>query len=98
MFTANGRRSSVAALLGFAALALGGTAAAASQSAAVGSTAASSKAVLACKITIGKFQSDVLAAATARGAKEGTRDAAWRGAALKAATDWLRSGCLSIAP
>jgi hypothetical protein len=52
---------------------------------------------LACNAMARTFQSDVVAASTARGAKEATADVVWRGTALKAASAWLRSGCLSIA-
>jgi hypothetical protein len=88
----------MAALLGFAALAISGSAAAASNNVVVSSAAARSKATLACNGMARNFQSDVVAAATARGAREATVDVMWRGASLKAASIWLRSGCLSIAP
>ena len=91
------RRVTVAALLGFAALAISGTAAGASQSAAAGSAADRSRAVLVCQGMVRNFQSDVFAASTARGARESTTDLAWQGAALKAASNWLQRGCLSIA-
>jgi hypothetical protein len=89
-------RATIAALLGFAAIS--GTAAGASKNVAVNSGAARSNAILACKAMARGFQSDVVAAATARGAREATTDIVWRGVALKAASVWLRSGCLSIAP
>ena len=97
MSIATGRRSTTAALLGLAALAISGTAAGASSSAAAGSTAARSRSILVCEEMVRSFQSDVVAAATARGAREETNDAAWRGVAHRAASDWLRSGCFTIA-
>jgi len=97
MYITSERRATVAAFLGFAALAMSGTAAA-SQSAAAGSAAARSSAVLACQGMVRNFQSDVFAASTARGARESTTDLEWQGAALRAASNWLQSGCLSIAP
>jgi hypothetical protein len=98
MYITSERRVTVAALLGFAALAMSGSAAAASQSSATGSAAATSRAVLVCQGMVRDFQSDVFAASTARGARESTTDLEWQGAALRAASNWLRSGCLSIAP
>ena len=98
MYITSERRATVAALLGFAALAMSGNAAAASQSSAAGSAAARSRAVLVCQGMVRNFQSDVFAASTARGARESTTDLEWQGAALRAASNWLRSGCLSIAP
>ena len=95
MSIATGRKGTIAALLGFAALAISGTAAGASNSAASSSTAARAKA---CQGMVRSFQSDVVAAASARGAREATNDAAWQGVALRAASDWLRSGCFSITP
>ena len=97
MSITTGSRGTVAALLGFAALAISGTAAGASNSAAGSSTAARSRSILVCDEMVRSFQSDVVAAASARGAKKETSDTAWRGVALKAASDWLRSGCFSIA-
>jgi hypothetical protein len=97
MYIANGHRGTAAALLGFAALAISGTAAGASQSAANGSALARSRAVLVCEGMVRTFRSDVFAAATARGAKEATTDVEWQGAALRVASDWLRSGCFNIA-
>jgi hypothetical protein len=91
------RRATIAALLGFAALAISGTAGAASNSAGAKSAVARSQA-LACAGMIRSFQSDVVAAATARGAREESKDAEWRGIALKAASSWFRSGCFSITP
>jgi hypothetical protein len=91
-----GCRRTLAALLGFAALAITGSAAGASKNSAVSSAAARSKAILACDTMARTFQSDVVAAATARGAKEATADVVWRGTALEAASVWLRRGCLSI--
>ncbi len=98
MYITSERRVTVAALLGFAALAISGTAAGASQSAGGGSAATRSRAVLVCQGMVRNFQSDVFAASTARGARESTIDLEWQGAALRAASNWLRSGCLSIAP
>ncbi len=98
MYITSERRVRVAALLGFAALAISGTAAGASQSAGAGSAAAGSRAVLVCEGIVHNFQSDVFAASTARGARESTIDLEWQGAALRAASNWLRSGCRSIAP
>ena len=91
-----GRRGTIAALLGFAALVITGSAAGASKNGARSSAAARSEAILACNTMARTFQSDVFAAATARGAREATADIVWRGTALKAASLWLRSGCLSI--
>jgi hypothetical protein len=93
-----GRRGSMAALLGFAALVISGSAAGATNHVTVNSTAARSKAALACKGMARSFQADVFMASTARGAGVATADLMWRGVALKAASLWLRSGCLSIAP
>jgi hypothetical protein len=98
MYITSGRRGTVAALLGFAALAISGTAAGASQNTAAGSAAARSRAALLCQGMVRDFQSDVFAAATARGARDRTTDVEWQGAALSAASNWLRSGCFSIAP
>jgi hypothetical protein len=75
-----------------------GSATGAPKNDAVSSAAARSKAVSACMTMAHTFQSDVVAAATARGAREATADVVWRGTALKAASVWLRSGCLSITP
>jgi hypothetical protein len=97
MSIGTGHRSTVAAVLGFAALAIAGSAAGASKNGAVRSATARSEAILACNMMARSFESDVVAAATARGAREATADVAWRGTALKAASAWLRSGCLSIA-
>ena len=96
MSITTGQRSTTAALLGLAALAISGTAAGASNRAATSSRAAESRSAMACEGMVRSFQSDVAAAASARGAREQTNDAAWRGVALKAASDWLRSGCFSI--
>ena len=98
MYITSERRVTIAALLSFAALAISGTATGASQSSAVGSAATRSRAVLVCQGMVRNFQADVFAASTARGARESTTDLEWQGAALRAASDWLRSGCLSIAP
>ena len=97
MCITTGCRAAIAALLGFAALAISVSAAGASVNFAGGSAAARSTAILACNGLARSFQSDVVAAATARGAREATTDVVWRGAALRAASVWLRSGCLSIA-
>jgi hypothetical protein len=97
MCQATGRRGTMAAILGFTALVITGSAAGASKNADISSAAANSKAILACDMMARAFQSDVVAAATARGAKEATADVVWRGTALKAASVWLRNGCLSIA-
>ena len=91
-----GCRGTMAALLVFAALVITGSAAGAGKNGAVSSATARSKAILACNTMARSFQSDVVAAATARGAREATADIVWRGTALKAASLWLRSGCLSI--
>jgi len=96
MYMTTGRRGTLAAL-GFAALVITGSAAGASKDVSASSAAARSKAILACNTMARTFQSDVVAAATARGAREATVDVVWRGTALKAASVWLRSGCLSIA-
>jgi hypothetical protein len=96
MWITTGRRGTAAALLGFAALAISGSAAGATKHGTVTSAAASSRAIAACNGMAHTFQSDVFAAATARGAREATTDIEWRGAALKAASLWLRSGCLSL--
>jgi hypothetical protein len=88
----------MAALLVVAALAINGTAAGAAKHGTVGSAAARENAILACNGMARSFQSDVVMAATARGAGAATVDAMWRGVALKAAAVWLRHGCLSIAP
>ena len=98
MYITSGHRGTVAALLGFAALAISGAAAGASQSAANSSAVARSRAVLVCEGMVRTFQSDVFAASTARGARERTTDGEWQRAALRVASDWLRSGCFSIAP
>ncbi len=98
MYVTSGRRGTVAALLGFAALAISGTAAGASQSATAGSAAGGSRADLICEGMVRTFQSDVFAAATARGAGDRATDVEWQSAAFRAASNWLRSGCFSIAP
>jgi hypothetical protein len=96
MWITTGHRGTTAALLGFAALAISGSASGATKHGTVSSAAARSQAILACNEMAHGFQSDVVAAATARGARNATVDVAWRGAALKAASIWLGSGCLSI--
>src|SRR5215472_8647189 len=92
------RRSSMAALLGLAALVISGSATGAPKHVTGSSAAARSQAILACKEMARSFQADVVMASTARGVGAANLDVMYRGVALKAASLWLRSGCLSIAP
>jgi hypothetical protein len=96
MWITTGRRGTTAALLGFAALAISGSAAGATKHGVGSSSAATSRAIAACNGMAHNFQSDVFLAATARGSREATMDVEWRDAASNAASLWLRSGCLSL--
>ncbi len=93
MFAGTGRRGTNATLVSIVALALGGTAVGSPNSAAV--RLADSRS--ACIGMLGAFQSDVVAADTAQAAGDGVSEGAWRGAAYRAASNWLQSGCLSSA-